>query len=74
MLYHERECKNKENANFVYIVYLLTKLCNIFGEAFFIDISIITMSPFYIQKVAKSAAKTFENRLMNKDFMTENDF
>ena len=40
MLYHERERKNKENANFVYIVYLLTKLCNIFDEAFFIDVSI----------------------------------
>ena len=40
MLYHERERKNKENANFVYIIYLLTKLCNIFDEAFFIDVSI----------------------------------
>ena len=40
MLYHERERKNKENINFVYIVYLLTKLCNIFDEAFFIDVSI----------------------------------
>ena len=40
MLYHERERKNKENANFVYIVYLLTKLCNSFDEAFFIDVSI----------------------------------
>ena len=40
MLYHERKRKNKENANFVYIVYLLTKLCNIFDEAFFIDVSI----------------------------------
>ena len=34
MLFHERERKNKENANFVHIVYLLAKLCNIFGEAF----------------------------------------
>ena len=42
MLYHERESKNKENANFVYIVYLLTKLCNIFDEAFFIDVSIFS--------------------------------
>ena len=41
MLYHERERKNKENAKFVYIVYLLTKLCNIFDEAFFIDVSIV---------------------------------
>ena len=41
MLYHERERENKKNANFVYIVYLLTKLCNIFDEAFFIDVSII---------------------------------
>ena len=40
MLYHERERENKKNAKFVYIVYLLTKLCNIFDEAFFIDISI----------------------------------
>ena len=40
MLYHERKRKNKENANFVYIVYLLTRLCNIFDEAFFIDVSI----------------------------------
>ena len=40
MLYHEKERKNKINANFVYIVYLLTKLCNIFDEAFFIDVSI----------------------------------
>ena len=43
MLYHEREGKNKENANFVHFVYLLAKLCNIFDEAFFIDVSI-----FYI--------------------------
>ena len=41
MLYHERERKNKENANVVYIVYLLTVLCNIFDEAFFIDVSIV---------------------------------
>ena len=40
MLYHESERKNKECANFVYIVNLLTKLCNIFVEAFFIDVSI----------------------------------
>ena len=40
MLYHERERKNKGNANFVYIVYLLAKLRNIFDEAFFIDVSI----------------------------------
>ena len=40
MLYHERERENKKNANFVYIVYLLTKLMNIFDEAFFIDVSI----------------------------------
>ena len=42
MLYHERERKNKENANFVHNVYLLAKSCNIFGEAFFIDVSIIS--------------------------------
>ena len=40
MLYHKRERKNKENANFVYIIYLLTKLCNNFDEAFLIDVSI----------------------------------
>ena len=41
MLYHEGERKNKENSNFLYIVYLLAKLCNIFdGEFFFIDVSI----------------------------------
>ena len=40
MLYHESERKNKENANYVHIVYLLAKLCNIFDEAFFIDVSI----------------------------------
>ena len=41
MLYHERECEIKENANFVHIVYLLAKLCNIFCEEFFIDVSIL---------------------------------
>ena len=40
MLYHEREGKNKEQANFVHIVYIVAKLCNIFDEAFFIDVSI----------------------------------
>ena len=40
MLFHERECQNKENANFVHIVYLLAKLCTIFDEAFFINVSI----------------------------------
>ena len=43
MLYHERECKNEENANFVQSVYLLAKLCNIFDEAFFIDVSILAL-------------------------------
>ena len=49
MLYHESERKNKENANFVHIIYLhvLAKLCNIFVEAFFIDVSILT-TKFYI--------------------------
>ena len=42
MLNHERERKNKENANFVHIEYLLAKLCNIFDEAFFIDVSILS--------------------------------
>ena len=46
MLHHERERKNKENAYFVYIVYLLTRLCNIFDEAFFIDVSIILSRKF----------------------------
>ena len=45
MLYHEREGKSKENASFVHIVYLLAKLCNIFDEAFFIDVSI-----FFVDK------------------------
>ena len=27
------ERKNEENSNFVHIVYILAKLCNIFGEA-----------------------------------------
>ena len=36
MLYHERERKNKENANFIHTVYLLAKLYNMFGEAIFI--------------------------------------
>ena len=46
-LYHEKERKNKINANFVYIVYLLTKLCNIFDEAFFIDVSICLPSDIH---------------------------
>ena len=44
MLYHEREGKSKVNANFVHIVHLLVKLCNIFDEAFFIDVSILESS------------------------------
>ena len=40
MLYHEREHENNENANFVHIAYPLAKLCNIFNEAFLIDVSI----------------------------------
>ena len=40
MLYHERERKKEENANFVHIVYLLAKFCNIFDEAIFIGVSI----------------------------------
>ena len=34
------EGKKRENANFIHIVYLLAKLCNIFDEAFFIDVNI----------------------------------
>ena len=40
LLYHERDGKIEENASFVHIVYLLAKSYNIFGEAFFIDVSI----------------------------------
>ena len=40
MLYHETEGKNKDDANSVHFVYRLAKLCNIFDEAFFIDVSI----------------------------------
>ena len=46
MLYHEGERKNKENTNFVHIVHLLAKLCNIFDEAFFIDVSITVQAGF----------------------------
>ena len=54
MLDHERESKNKENANFVYIVCLLAELCNIFDEAFFIDVSIHKDAYFiYIYKKYK---------------------
>ena len=42
MLYHETEGKNKDDANSVHFVYRLAKLCNIFDEAFFIDVSIYT--------------------------------
>ena len=52
MLYHERERESKKNANFVYIVYLLTKLCNIFDEAFFIDVNIHCVRK-WIRKVCK---------------------
>ena len=48
MLYHDREGKNKENANSVYIVYLLAKLRNIFDEAFFIEVSIFKLVPSYL--------------------------
>ena len=41
MLYHERVGKTKHDANCVHIVYRLAKLCNIFDEAFFIDVSIV---------------------------------
>ena len=44
MLYHETESKNEENANLVHIVYLLAKLCNIFDEAFFIDVKIYSVT------------------------------
>ena len=32
--YHKREHKSNKNANFVLIVYLLARLCNIFDDAF----------------------------------------
>ena len=38
--------ENKKNVNFVDIVYLLTKLCNIFDEVFFIDVSIYLFETF----------------------------
>ena len=62
MLYHERERKNKENANFVLIVYLLAKLCNIFDEAFFIDVSINATRRFPIKthKINISCDISFE--------------
>ena len=46
MLYHERKCRNKENAKFVHIVYLLAKLCNIFDKALFIDVSMYALCDF----------------------------
>ena len=49
LLNHKRERKNKENANFVHIMYLLAKLCNIFDEAFFIDVSIYLYFMRYLQ-------------------------
>ena len=43
LCYTMRERKNKENGNFVLIVYLLAKLCNIFDDAaLFIDVTILT--------------------------------
>ena len=47
MLYHERERKNKENANFVHNVYLLAKLCNIFVEAVFLLTSVYNRGCLY---------------------------
>ena len=51
MLYHEKEGKNKENANSFHIVYFLAKLCNIFDEAFFIDVSIGIIINTFITKM-----------------------
>ena len=39
----------------VYIVYLLTKLCNIFDKAYFIDVSIVTVEMMTFKKRGKSA-------------------
>ena len=36
----EMETKNKNNCCFAQALYSLTKLCNIFDEAFFVDVSI----------------------------------
>ena len=44
MVYHEKERRNKENANVVHIVYLLAKLRNVFDEVFSIDVSIYIRS------------------------------
>ena len=46
MLYHERDAYSKENANFIHIVYLLAKLCNIFDEAFLLtSVYIVVLKP-----------------------------
>ena len=44
--YHERERKTEENANSVYNVHLLAKLCNIFDEAFLLKSVYKIGSPF----------------------------
>ena len=62
MLNHERERKNKENANFVHIVYLLAKLCNIFDEAFFIDVSICRSAFFDIHLYWNYCYKNFKGK------------
>ena len=64
MLYHERERINKENANFVHIVYLLAKLCNIFDEAFFIDVRIVQVVKYSKGEAVSysTSGKTFKER------------
>ena len=57
MLYHERERKNKENANFVYIVYLLTKLCNIFDDAFLLTSIYISTTHNIVNEIRKRKKK-----------------
>ena len=74
MLYHERERKNKENANFVYIVYLLTKLCNIFDEAFFIDVSIVALLLFiFISKISTRNINPFPAESQKREFIMNGD-
>ena len=59
MLCHERERKIKEHANFIHIVYLMAKLCNIFDEVFFIDVIIYSWKQFTLTQLCLSA-KYFE--------------
>ena len=68
MLYHDREHKNKENVNFVHILYLLAKLCNIFDEAFLLT-SVYNCQKFQlsISPVAENTSRTLLLRSENVD-------